>query len=217
MKRYVWALALLFGLHATTARAQYDPKAKAVLDAVSDTYQKLDAFKANLTRSIESAEGDVFASMNGEIVVSGEKYNLMMDDLQIITDGKTVWSYMKEANEVNISNYDPAEGEITPTSIYSLYKEGYKYVLMSEMKADNGEVIQTIDLEPEDRRSEVSKIRLMVNKKDKTVRKWIVQERGTNTRQVFEINKFEPGVPVTGSTFAFSKAAHPGVTEVDLR
>lgn len=217
MKRYPWALAFIFSLLATSAQAQYDPKAKVVLDAVSRTYQNLDAFKAHLTRSIESATGDVFASMDGEIVVSGQKYSLAMDDLEIITDGETVWSYMKEANEVNISNYDPAEGEITPTSIYTLYQKGYKYALMSEMKNDNGEVIQTIDLEPEDRRGEVAKIRLMVNKKDHTVRKWIVQERGTNTRQVFEINKFDPKVQVAPGTFAFSKGDHPGVTEVDLR
>lgn len=202
---------------SSTAFAQYDPKAKAILDKVSENYRSVDAFKAHYTRSIESPSGEVYASMDGEIVVQGPKFNLKMEDQEIISDGKVVWAYMRDANEVNISNYEPTEDEITPTKIYTLYENGYKYALMSELKDKNGDIIQTIDMEPEDRRSEVAKIRLMVNKKDSTVRKWIVFERGTNNRQIFEINKYDPNINVTNDTFTFNKSSHPGVNEVDLR
>jgi outer membrane lipoprotein carrier protein len=216
MKRIACLLIVFLGwLNIASAQAN-DPKAEAILDKVSQKYKNMSAFKAEYTRSIESNDGEVFASMDGEITVKGAKFNLKMDDQVIICNGNTIWAYMKDANEVNISDYQPGADEITPTEIYSIYKKGYRYALMSELK-DGSQVVQTIDLEPENKKSEIGKIRLVINKADNTIKKWIVFERGSNNRQIFNINSFTPNVAVSDADFTFDKAKHKGVRVVDLR
>ena len=44
-----------------------------------------------------------------------------MEDEVIICDNKSVWRYLKELNEVQISDYEPADDEITPTNIFNIY------------------------------------------------------------------------------------------------
>ncbi len=203
-------------LLGSTAQAQYDPEAKKILDGVSQKYRSLESFQANYRQTLQGADGEVFDEVSGKIIVKGNKFNLEMGDYRIISDGTTLWTYMKKSNEVNISDYEPGEGEITPTEIYTLYEKGYKYVLQSELK-DGNKNLQTIDMEPEDRRSEIAKIRLVVDKSTSMVTRWIIFERGSNSRQLFEINDFEPNAAAPDKLFTFNKADHKGVKVVDLR
>ncbi len=203
-------------LLSSTAQAQYDPEAKKILDGVSQKYRALESFQANYRQILQGADGEVFDEVSGKIIVKGNKFNLEMGDYRIISDGTTLWTYMKKSNEVNISDYEPGEGEITPTEIYTLYEKGYKYVLQSELK-EGAKHLQTIDMEPEDRRSEIAKIRLVVDKNTSMVTRWIIFERGSNSRQLFEINDFEPNAAAPDKLFTFNKADYKGVKVVDLR
>eukprot|EP01031_Cornospumella_fuschlensis_P049255 gene49255-60296_t len=49
-----------------------------------------------------------------------------MADQQVICDGKTVWAYLKESNEVNVYDYDETEDELSPNKVFDFYKEGCK-------------------------------------------------------------------------------------------
>ena len=174
------------------------------------------AWEATYEHSTETASGKIFSKQDGKILVSGKKYSIALPTFQIICDGKTIWTYNKEVNEVNISAYAPEDDEITPDQIFGLYRKGYKYILMGELKSKTG-IVQTIDLEPEDITKEIVKVRLIINKADATLKKWMIYERGTSNRQIFIVKSFVPNAKVAPSRLAFSKANFPGAKIVDLR
>lgn len=215
-RAFLPAILLTLALPAL-AQTTRDPAAKAVLEKMSTHYAAMPSFSAKYLHQSEGPDGKVERKQNGAIVVQGRQYALTIPGYEIICDGKTLWSYVKESNEVNVSDYAPDEDEITPNTVFDVWKKGYKYILMGEFKDRTGKVVQTIDLEPDDITREVTKVRMIVNKADHSLKKWIIYERGTGNRQVFNVMSFTPNVKIARGQFAFNKARHPGVKVVDLR
>jgi outer membrane lipoprotein-sorting protein len=204
---------LLVGLGQ--AKAQYDPKALASLDEMSKKYSAMSGFKATFTYSMTNPSAGINESSTGNITVKGSKFHLAMGNQEVFNNGTTVWTFLKDANEVNVSNYDPQDDDITPTKIYTIYKKGYKYMLVEE-KTEAGVVYQTIDLIPEDRNNPFFKVRLIISKKDKTIKSWKIFEKSGNYYD-YSVKTFTPNLTLTDSEFVFDKAKYKGVEVVDLR
>ncbi|UYZ60436.1 LolA family protein [Hymenobacter latericus] len=214
MKKFVALLAIAVSSFQL-AVAQQDPKAAKILDQMSAKYQAMKAFRASFTQTLENQSAKVKENMNGDIIVSGPKFRLKLNGQEVINNGQTMWTYMKAENEVNISDYDPEDQEISPSQIYTLYKKGYKYAYAGET-VEGGVPCDVIELSPEDHNNQVYKVRLNVSKKDKSVKSWKMFKKNGN-RYTFAIKKFEPNPPVDGATFNFDKAKYKGVKVVDLR
>ncbi|WMJ74270.1 outer membrane lipoprotein carrier protein LolA [Cytophagaceae bacterium ABcell3] len=214
MKKVIYLIAALITF-STVVKAQNDPKAEAILDAMSKKYQNMSGFKANFTSTMENPERGIKESASGEIVVKGGKFNLKMGGQEIINNGKTVWTYTEEANEVLITNYEPDEDDITPTNIFSMYKNGYKYILMSEIN-EGGKTYNVVDLEPTERQGSIYKIRLVIAKDDNTIRSWKVYDKD-GTQYNYVINSIQHDYKADDSMFSFDKSKHKGVKEEDLR
>lgn len=212
----LFAIVLMPGRSLAQAAFTQDPAAAEVLDALARKYKSYTSYKANFTRSIEGPTGKNTGKTTGDILVEGEKFNLKLAEQEMFCDGKTIWTYIKSANEVMVNEHEPGADEIYPGTIFTLYQNGYKYILMGEIK-DGKEVLQIIDLEPADRQKPVMKVRMIVRKNDKSVKKWTVFERGTNIKYHFTLNNFVPNAPVTAQHFSFDKSKYPNVKVVDLR
>ncbi|GGK64723.1 outer membrane lipoprotein carrier protein LolA [Rufibacter glacialis] len=217
MKRifsFLLALITLVPL-AQAQNVQKDPQAEKVLDAMSKKYQAMNAFKVGFTQTVESPSAKVKESINGDITVSGNKYRLAVAGQEIINNGATVWTIMKKEGEVTISDNDPDEQEMTPNQIYTLYKNGYRYVYAGEEK-EGGEAVHVIDLTPNDRENQIFKVRLHISKKDNSLKSWKMFRKNGN-RYSYKINKFTANPPVDAGTFAFDRAKYKGLKVVDLR
>jgi outer membrane lipoprotein carrier protein len=195
---------------------QNDPKAQEILDAMSKKYKDMGAFKAKFSYSLENDNTKLKESSEGEIIVKGQKFHLKLAGQEIFNNGTTVWTYMKESNEVTISNPDTDEDAMNPTKIYTLYKKGYKYVMMSDNVKEGNQLFSIVDLEPIDKKSQFYKIRITINKKDKTVKSWKMYEKSGN-RYVYTIKNFVPDFKVEDSYFTFDKTKYKGVEEIELR
>ena len=191
--------------------AQYDPKALATLDAMSKKYSAMSGFKAGFTYSMSNPQAGINEKSTGTIIVKGSKFHLLLGNQEVINNGTTVWTYLKDANEVNVSTYDPADDDITPTKIYTVYKKGYKYMLVEE-----NATTQTIDLIPENRNNPFFKIRLLIDKKDKNIKSWKIFEKSGNTYD-YTLNAFVPNLVLKDTEFVFDKTKYKGVEVVDLR
>jgi len=211
-------LAALTGALATLtlpAAAQQDPKASKILDAVSAKYTALQSFQASFTQTLENPAAKLRQNITGEVLVSGQKYHLTASGQEVINDGKTTWTYLKNENEVNVSESDPTNQDMSPTQMYSMYKKGYKYQLLKPVK-EGGATYDQIELTPDNKTNDVFKVQLLVSQADKSVRS-VKTYKKNGTRTTFMLKNFKANVPVTASTFAFDKAAHKGVKVVDLR
>lgn len=93
----------------TNLQAQQDPAAKRVLDAVKNRYEKMKAFGASFSYSLKSSSG-VTDNFSGSITIAKGMFRLKAGGQEVMTDGKTQWTYLKETNEANVTEYEPDEG-----------------------------------------------------------------------------------------------------------
>ncbi len=210
-----FSLLALAATLALPAAAQQDPQAGKILDAVSAKYTSLKSFQAAFTQTLENPAAKLKQNLSGEVMVSGDKYHLATSGQEIINDGKTTWTYLKNENEVNITESDPTNQDMSPAQMYNMYKKGYKYQLLKSVK-EGGVTYDQIELTQEDRKNDVFKVDLLVNPVDKSI-KSVKTFKKNGTRTTFTLKNFKPNVPVTATTFAFDKNAHKGVKVVDLR
>ena len=203
------------GIGAATAQSAYDQEAKEILDAMSTYYQEIGSFESDFSYSMEIPDQTGAETFEGEIIVEGDKYRLKMGGQEVINDGSTLWTYLEDANEVNIDNYAPEEGDISPTQIYNAYQRGFKYVYVEDETID-GNSYQVVDLTPENNDNQFYKIRLHISKDDKMLKRWKIFEKN-GTRYTYEINNFNPDAEVKKDAFTFNTKEHKGVEVVDLR
>ncbi len=214
MKRIILIVPILIAF-ITASVAQQDSKAQTILDAMSKKYKDMSSFKAKFSFTLDNPQAKVKETSEGDIVVKGAKFHLKLGNQEIYNNGSTVWTYIKDANEVNITDYAPEEDEVTPTKIYTLYKKGYKYHYLEE-KNYNGIVYNVIELNPEDRKNKFFKIKIEINKKDNSVRSWKIFEKNGST-YTYNVKNFTPNLKMEDTYFNFDKSKYAGVTVEDLR
>jgi outer membrane lipoprotein carrier protein len=211
---YTSILAVLF-FAQHLALAQYDPKALQVLDAMSNKYQNIGAYQANFSYTLINEQEGISDRFDGNLLVMGDKFRLIMAGQEIFCDGKTVWTYIEEINEVNIDHYDANEMEMSPSKIYNAYKKGYKFLFIDE-KTQSGQIFQTIDLVPEDTGSPFFKVRLSIGKKDFNLHFWEIFDKNGNRYQ-YQVKSFQESASVNNTDFEFDVKKYPGVEVIDLR
>jgi outer membrane lipoprotein carrier protein len=214
MNKIVISIITVFTFFSAFAQTK-DPQALEILDKMSAKYKEMSGFKATFSYTLESPSSKINENYDGDITVKSNKFRLKMGGQEIINNSTTVWTYLKESNEVNISNYEPEEGEINPTEIYTIYQKGFKYLKLEDL-TENGVVYEIIDLVPEDKDKPYFKIRLTINKKDKTLKGWKIFEKSGN-RYIYNIKNFAPNAVIDDKTFIFDKTQYKGVQVVDLR
>lgn len=213
--RILIKLILFSIINITYLYAQFDPKAEELLNDVSKKYEAIKSYKAEFAYELENPQAKVNEKFTGEISVKGNKFNLKLGAQEIINNGTTVWTFMKEENEVNVSDYSPDDEEISPTKIHTMYRQGFKY-LMTEDENVKGVVYNVVELVPENKKKPYFKIRIWINKKDKSIFRWKIFEKNGN-RYLYTISKFQPNIKLEDAQFTFDKNKFPGVEVIDLR
>ncbi len=214
--RKLFSLIVCLVVVGFSVSAQNDPKAQTILDAMSKKYKDMPSFKAKFSFTLVNKEAGVSETSEGDIEVKGVKFHLKMGNQEIYNNGTTVWTYLKDVNEVNISSYEPEENEVTPTKIYTLYKKGYKYHFLKE-EIYNGITYDVIELNPEDiKKSKFFKIKIEVSKVDKSIRSWKIYEKNGSV-YTYMIKSFTPNLKLEDAYFNFDKTKYAGVSVEDLR
>lgn len=100
--------------------------AKTVLDKAAATITVKTGVKANFKMT------GSMGSTSGTIAVKGNKFHATTPAATVWFDGKTQWTYVKDNEEVNVTN--PSESQlqaINPYNFINLYKKGYAYTMNS--------------------------------------------------------------------------------------
>lgn len=200
MKKGLLLLCLSFSVFAQSN------KAVSLIDGMQKKYKAMGSFSANFTY-----QTDVAATMSGSITVKGTKFRLKTAGQEIFNNGKEVATYIKEINEVNISSFDPSEGDLNPAKIYSFDKKAYKIALKGESAG-----VSTVELSPVAKGTQVKSITLKINSKDLSVNEWTILNKA-GKKQYFKVAKLNPKVNADDKLFTFDKKAFPGVEVNDLR
>jgi len=81
-----------------------DRNAKA-LSILRNVYQQYDALSSvTMDIGITIMDGDYSYKKTGTAIVKGQKFNLNTEDEKIVSDGKTMWVYLKSDRSLQITN-----------------------------------------------------------------------------------------------------------------
>lgn len=209
-------LALVWMTLSMNLMAQGDPKAKAILDNVSKKVKALKSLKANFTITITGAKNAKPQTKKGNVYMKGDKYYVSLSGQEIYCDTKTIWTFMKESNEVQISSFDPNENSFTPSKLFTnFYDKEYTYKYVGEQTV-GGKKVDVINLTPTNKSKQYSKVELMIDKAQSVVAGGKMFEKNGNVYQ-YTVSGYTPNPALTDNMFTFDTKKHPKVEVVDLR
>lgn len=209
-------LTLSFTLNfafAIPLSAQKDPEAVRVLEEFSRKAASAPSVKIDFTADAhDTREGDI-TTASGSVVISGDSYRVTMDDNVVLSDGKAVWNYMPDVNEVTITEPDPDEDSFmaSPSLLFTMYEKGYKVRLLEQNAKE-----WVIDLYPEDINVSLVRIRLKIGK---TL--YDLQSAEYRTKDGMELtlaaDKYDLTFRPAPGYFTFNPADYKGVEVIDMR
>jgi len=220
-KIFTIVLSLLaFGLFAqqdAESKTPKDPKAKAILDKLSAKTKTYSSITAEFEfRLVNKGEG-IDDKQKGTLILKGEKYKVLLNQMEIICNSTTVWTYMKDVKEVQLAEVDEDEDDaifMNPKNLFTLYETGFKYVLadneVKDGKAVN--VIKLFPLDPSDKSYHT--IILYIDKVKTEIQSFEMKSKDGNTF-IYTISSFKPNIKYSDTFFEFKTPE--GVEEVDLR
>ena len=183
-----------------TANAQ---SAKSVLDKAAASVTVASGVKANFRMTTTTG------NTSGTIAIKGKKFYATTPQAKIWFNGKTQWTYLKNNDEVNVSNPTEAQLQaINPYNFINLYKNGYTYTMNT---AGTNYVIH-LTSNSADRK--IKELFITVNKKSyKPMQVKMLQGKKWTTFDITSIKKEK----IADSQFRFNSKDFPKAEIIDLR
>ena len=200
------------------AQAQQDAKAKGILDQVSAKTRSYKSISADFSFSMVNKAMSINEKNDGSIKLKGQKYlvDLPGAGIKIYSDGKTNWNYMKQGNQVTISTIDKDSGELMdPTSLFTIYERGFTSKFIAE-KNVGGTPVYQIELFPDKKEYDVSKISIEINKNTMMIQSAQLSGNDGNMYGII-VKKMETNKEFPDAEFAFDAKKFPDVEIIDLR
>lgn len=183
-----------------TANAQ---SAKSVLDKAAASVTVASGVKANFRMTTTTG------NTSGTIAIKGKKFYATTPQAKVWFDGKTQWTYLKNNDEVNVSNPTEAQLQaINPYNFINLYKNGYTYTMNT---AGTNYVIH-LTSNSADRK--IKELFITVNKKSyEPMQVKMLQGKKWTTFDITSIKKEK----IADSQFRFNSKDFPKAEIIDLR
>ena len=216
MKRILFIGLLL--LTSTFSWAQKDKKAKDILDKVSEKTRSFSTILADFSFSMKNIEMEIDEKYVGSIKIKGQKYvvNIPDNGINVFSDGSTIWTYMKDGNQVTISSVEDGGSELMdPSSIFSIYEKGFDSKFIAEKKAD-GKTVYQIELLPDSDEYDVSKIVLLINKNTLMIHSAVLYDTDENLYEIV-VKKMQTDIDFPDSEFVFDASKYDDVEIIDFR
>ncbi len=192
-----------------------DERANAVLDKVSAKMKSYTTMKIEFTYTLDNKAEKIHQSKTGIVTIKGDKYSLNIQKQRIISDGKTVWTYIPDADEVQINNVNTKDDEaLNPAKLLATYSKNYRAKLIKEVN-QGGVMTQIVDLIPIKGKA-FFKVRLMIDKTKLQVLSTEIYNKNGST-YAYKVNKFTPNAKVADTEFTFKASDFPGVEINDMR
>jgi len=212
MSRFL-SLALLIIILTASCFGQSDPKALNVLDKFSSFASSAPSVSMKFLLVTVDQAANSIDTVAGSVIIAKDNYKLDLPDNIVWFNSETSWSYLPAEQEVTITKPDKKDNSFQsrPSSIFTMYKKGYKSRLIEE-KQDSW----IIDLYPEDIKSELIRVRLTIAKSSLYLKSFEYKRRDgvISTLIVKDYNLKQ--VPETGM-FVYPAEKYKGVDVIDMR
>ncbi len=213
-KILIICLSILF-ITPVFAQKNKANEAEKLMDRISKRYKEFKSIKADFVYTIENKQQKSQEKQVGHILIKGNKFTLDIANQLIICDNKTIWTYSREVNEVQVSDYSPKEGAIRLDDIFTMYGKGFMYKIIDTKKEGNKELVY-LELTPKDKKKKYFKLKVTVDKTNQTVLSTQVFEKNGSIHTYYVTNQV-PNLKFEDKKFVFDPKKYPGVEVIDLR
>lgn len=204
-KNIIACLFLLFATQALTAQNNADMLIRLVVDQLKSHKNVEMVF----TYQISPDGKNLGESEKGNAWLQGEAYKIEMANQQTISDGKTIWSYLIEDEEVMVSNATDGTDN-TPLKLLTSLDESYVATLTG-IDAQG-----TASIELANPKGQYKRVTLKINTKKVELKNAdIYMEDGSKVVINVEEMKFDQ--KLDDKFFTFDTKKHPKVDVIDMR
>lgn len=188
-----------------TAVCMQAQTARQVLDRAAAEFKKTQCVTAEFELSTGGGHD------TGTIILQGQKFKTTTSGTTIWFDGKTMWTYVHDNEEVNVSEpTDSQVARINPYSFLNMYKQGYDVAFGGSTSTDY-EVVLTAT----NSKASIQKAILRIKRTDYTP---LYVMMGTARADVeISVTSYKKTQKQPDATFRFDKQKYPKVEVVDLR
>lgn len=210
MKTRLLLIALLtWGLCSQTLSAQ---DARSILDK---TAAKLNKGGVQADFELTTFKGTAQqGGTSGSINVQGSKLFIEAQEMTLWYDGKTQWTLMKNAGEVNISTPDEESQPMNPYAFVNLYKKGY--TLSMKDATYQGAVCHEVRLLSQNAQAPIQEMLITISKTTLLPQSIRIRQ-GKNGWTRIRISRAATGKRWKDDHFRFNEQAHPSIEVIDLR
>ena len=204
-KNIIACLVLLFATQVVTAQNNAETLIRLMVDQVKSHKNVEMAFSYQISPDGKSL-GD---SEKGHAWLQGEAYKIEMAEQQTISDGKTIWSYLIDDEEVMVSN--ASDGiDNTPLKLLTSLDESY----VATLTGLDAQGTATVELA--NPKGQYKRVTLKINTKKTELKSAdIYMEDGSKVVVNVEEMKFDQ--QLDSNFFTFDAKKHPKVDVIDMR
>ena len=204
MKKYL----IIFLLFIYNISFTQEKIVNQILDDMFQNTSMYDNSTINFLFNYKNQNLDINTDQEGTIIIQGEKFNLQIDNQLIINDGITQWIYLKDVNELQITNNDPKQNTMNLNALFEISREDFKanYIGISK------EGTHTIELIPKESHSFI-KMQLNIDNKNE-IKKIIIDDKqgGQFTYLITSLQTNSEILP-----FYFNSKNYNDIEIIDLR
>ena len=205
IKNIIACIALVFAAQAVSAQNNAEKIIRVMVDQMRSHKNVEMVFNYQI-----SPDGKTLGeSEKGHAWLQGEAYKIEMTDQQTISDGKTIWSYLIDDEEVMVSN--ASEGtDNTPLKLLTSLDESY----VATLSGIDAKGIATIELA--NPKGQYKRVTMKVDTKKTELKSADIYLEDGN-KFIIKVEEMKYDQKLDDKFFTFEEAKHPEVDVIDMR
>lgn len=196
-----------------------DPKAQEILDALSKKAEGYKSFSADFEYTLINKTEGINETQAGKVTMKGKKkYKLEVAGQEIMSDGETVWTFIKDVKELQISDLPEEDEEdgnmMNPANAFHMYKKGFKYQYDGKTNIDGiqADVIKMFPTNPQGKNYHT----IIVNVDNAKLELISMVVKGKDGNEyTYRLKNFTPNIAVSDADFEFDEDKADDI--IDLR
>ena len=203
-KNIIACLFLLFGAQTVTAQNNAETLIRLLVNQVKSHKN----VEMQFTYQISPDEKTLIEGEKGKAWLQGEAFKIEMADQQTISDGKTLWSYLIDDEEVMVSNATEGEDN-TPLKLLTSLDKNY----IASLTGIDAQGMATIELA--NPKGQYKRVTLKINATKAEIKSAdIYMEDGSKVSVNVDVMKIDQ--ELDDKFFTFDEKAHPNVDVIDM-
>ena len=180
-------------------------------EIIDDIVTKISGYKnisIDFDLLYENISLDIKTNKKGKLILENDKFSIDLDEQMIINNGDIQWTYLKDINEVQISNNEITAGVSNLSDLFKISKNDYTILFLKD------EInFYLIELIPKTIKSFI-KIQIKLQKQNQEISEIKVFDK-EGGKFIYSINKLKYDLEI--NSFYFDTLSFPGIEIIDLR